>query len=100
MLYQRILPPRRFGCGGHFYLRTVFTTAAEAWKSLKVEFRAVAERYGMEWQAHESAVPSHIARQDHEVRVVFLDQGDNPVARATRNAGGPGDQPPSSLKSG
>ena len=54
---------------GRFYMRTVFATAADAWKSLAAEFLPIAERFGMEWQAHDSAVPQRVvilvSKADH-----------------------------------
>jgi len=50
-------------------MRTVFTTAAGAWKNLEGEFRTIAERFAMEWQAHDSAVRQRVvilvSKADH-----------------------------------
>lgn len=50
-------------------MRTVFTTAAGAWENLEEEFRAIAERFGMEWQAHDSALRQRVvilvSKADH-----------------------------------
>lgn len=54
---------------GRFFMRTVFTTAAGAWKNLEGEFRTIAERFAMEWQAHDSAVRQRVvilvSKADH-----------------------------------
>lgn len=53
----------------HFFMRTVFTTKPDAWKDLEDEFRTIAGRFGMEWQAHHSAVRQRVvilvSKADH-----------------------------------
>lgn len=54
---------------GRFYMRTVFATGSGAWKDLEVKFRTIAERFGMVWQAHDSALRQRVvilvSKADH-----------------------------------